>query len=178
MSDIASDHAVPPDLPPEMLTEISDVQLGSGQRPAASPPGPDLPAEMLTQAQPASGSVTEPAGPGLAAEFLTAASWPDPGEIPSAGPRRGRSNEQPIAEGTDAEALGPSHTIPLSEDDVQLDHGLSFEATWDSLARRLQGSSTVADGGVPPIPPDLPDEMLRPPGHADASEDHDESLDE
>ncbi len=178
MSEFIADHAAPPDLPAEMLTETSGALPGTGPLvgASASPPGPDLPTEMLTPARMEAPLDQESVGPDLAADLLAAPSRPESEGIPGEAPMIDSwSMPEPRIPATGAvDEIGPSLSLPLSADVVQFDEEHTFEEKWDSLARRLQSSSAVGEGAPLPVPPDLPDEMLRPTGGQDASEEMDE----
>lgn len=163
MGDVDSEHVAPPDLPAEMLTEVAVTAPSSG--PAVSPPGPDFPDAMLSTAQPTAAAPQEVDGPDIAAELLVAHPADEAGAVPAAPTLDpAAAAEPPVPATAGAEPIGPSESVPLGEEAAQFREEPTFEEKWDSLARQLRTSSTLHEGAVSPVPPDLPDEMLRPAG--------------
>lgn len=164
MRDADPDHAAPPDLPAELLGEATTIQPSSA--PAAAPPSPDLPDAVLFPAQPTGTLTHEVDGPSIAESLLTAAPADAvsgvPAEAPTLDPTMAPEPAAPHVAAT--EPIGPSESVPLAEEMVQFGEELSFEEKWDSLARQLQTSSPVLESTATPVPPDLPDEMLRAAG--------------
>lgn len=172
MSDsFVADHSAPPDLSPEMLVAAPALQGGAqSQSPTHGPPEPDMAAEMLTPARSEAQQAPDPAGPDFPTELLTAPAAPDLAVLDATDAPGGQElTELGLAPPPEAEH-GPSASMPLNADLGLADNELTFEEKWDSLAQRLQASAPVGPESVRPMPPDLPDELLRPSTQGELSE--------
>lgn len=174
-----SGHPAPPDLPPELLTEAAG--FGQSSLPAAAAasaiPAPDMPHGLLAPTPQEAAPADEPLGPDLAEEWLRPVALHAPADAPAPYPTiEPTAFDAGIADppAADIDDWAPSPSIPMTADVLPSSDEQTFEQKWDSLARRLQAESTVAESPAPPAPPDLPEEMLRPVGEVEVTggEDH------